>query len=136
MSTETKPARIELERTMLLARHAVTLVKTDQGGTVQLRKPDGAEALRIEVTAHGATLHLTRGLSIVVEGDLSLEAERVTIRGRRGVSLESEADASISVEGDLTCSSRSHTMTTSHGDIVVDANDDVVMRGERVRVNC
>ena len=94
-----------------------------------LSGPDGAPSLELALTPEGPVLRVPGGLRVEVPGALALDAEQVSIHGRKGLALSSGADASIQVLGDL------HARAEL-GDISLRANDDVRLTGERVRLNC
>jgi hypothetical protein len=127
---------IDSQTSFALGEHSVQVIRSAEGGNVRLLAPGGAQTLCIEIGPAGARLHLSHGLAIAIDGPLSFEADTVEIRGRENLRLGSAGDAQIAVAGHLGTTSRSNTVRTTHGDMQLDANDDVVLLGERVRVNC
>ena len=103
---------------------------------VTLVASGGEIAFSLRVTPAGPVLRFERGLKIEASGELELAGQRVAIRGRRGVSIESEGDAAIEVAGDLTSTARVQNIRARLGNVNVKANDDVRLRGERIRLNC
>jgi hypothetical protein len=136
VSKEERDENVALERPVMLGQHSVLVRSESGGGTVRVFGPNGSEALSIEITSEGATLRLARGLAIDVEGPLSFAADSISIRGRDSLQLASDGDARVAVAGELAMVSRSTQIETTHGDVKLDANDDIIFRGERVRVNC
>jgi hypothetical protein len=77
-----------------------------------LRLPAGGAVLRVAITAAGVQLELTGSdLALRASGELSIDADRVALHGRRGLAL------------------------TSGGDVRIEASDDVCIDGERVKLN-
>ena len=103
---------------------------------VTLVAPGGEIAFSLRVTPSGPVLRFEHGLEIEASGALALTGERVAIRGKRGVSIESEGDAAIEVAGDLTSTARVQNIRARLGNVNVKANDDERLRGERIRLNC
>jgi hypothetical protein len=125
-----------LERRVTLGEHGVAVTKTATGGSIRLTSPDGAEQLCIEITPRGAVLKLSRGLAIEVAGPLSFEADQVSLRGRDGLSLSSGGAVSVEAGGAFDVHARASAIAATHGDVRLEANDDVLLSGERIRVNC
>lgn len=124
------------KREVMLGQHGVLVTKTSDGGSIRLRSPEGTETLCIEITRAGAVLRLSRGLTVEIAGPLSLDADQVSIHGRQGLSLSSGGDITAQADGSVEVRSHSTTITATHGDVVAKANDDIILAGERIRVNC
>jgi hypothetical protein len=125
-----------VDQQIAMGGHTLSVRKTSDGGSVCLISPEGSESLRIEITATGAELRLTRGLTIAVTGALTLDADKVSIHGRNGLSISTGGAATVEAEGALDVRAHSAAITTTHGDVSLQANDDVVLLGERIRANC
>ena len=128
----------DCERTSLeLAGHQTLVVENDSRGSVlRIVDPRGRVTLRVEVTEDGPVLCFDSGLQVRAEGNMDFEAQRVTIRGREGVSIKSGADVNIRAAGDLHSEARIQTVRARLGNVNLHANDDVKLRGERIRLNC
>ena len=97
---------------------------------------DGRTRFSLEITADGPVLRFEGGVMIQAAGPLAIDAERLTLHGREGVSISSDGDAAIRVAGDLSTTARIQNITADLGNVNVKANDDVKLNGERVMVNC
>ncbi|MFO0553966.1 MAG: hypothetical protein U0271_36640 [Polyangiaceae bacterium] len=103
-------------------------VTTGPEERLELKAPDGRVCLRIRLTEAGPELEVeAAALSVVSRGSMSLRAERL--------SIEAEKDLAIKAGGTLTTEGRSQHLSATHGDFHVEANDDVRLDGERVRLN-
>ncbi len=112
-------------------------VEHGEGGTLLcLDTAEGAEALRVTLSPDGPILHLGAGLRIAVAGKLEMEAERVELRGREGVVVSSGRDLELECTRDMALDAREHHLRARLGDVRVQANDDVKINGERIRLNC
>ena len=99
----------------------VTVLADDHGERVEVRAPDGALQLTIELTPNGAKLHIDAiDIALRASGTVSAECDRFEVRARAEAHVSSPATTVESTEGDLT----------------LIANDDVRARGERVLLNC
>ncbi len=108
-----------------------------EGQTVlRLLDAGGGEPLRVEIGPNGPVLHIGTGLSIAVDGDLSFAADKVAIRGRQGIELRSDADLVMRCTGDIVSEAREQHVCARLGAIELEANDDVRLLGERIRLNC
>ena len=76
-----------------------------------------------------------RALTIETKDALELIGRRVALRGREGVEIESGADATMNIAGDLTSTARIQNLRASVGNVNVKANDDVRLIGERIKLN-
>jgi len=112
-----------------LGDHFLHIEPSADGHVLRLVGPGGGQRVEIAITPQGPVLRLLGGLRLELDGDLTVDAQRVALHGRKGLSLSSGADASITVVGDL--SARAEL-----GNIALHANDDVCIDGERVRMNC
>lgn len=137
-STKSMPVPAECETTSLpLAGQQTLVVENDAGGNVlRILDPRGRVTLSVEVTEKGPVLRFESGLQVRTEGHLDFEAQRVAIRGREGVRIESGADTHIRAAGDLSSEARIQNIRARLGNVNLKANDDVKLRGERVRLNC
>ncbi len=98
---------------------------------------DGHMSLSIRVTPQGPVLRFDGpGLKIETAGELSVEAQRLNLHGRSGVSVTSAGDVHIQTPGDLHSHARIQNITADLGNVNIKANDDVKLNGERVRANC
>jgi hypothetical protein len=121
----------------LIGRHQLILERGPDQDMLQLLGADGNVKLSLCITPAGPVLRFEGGgLTIQSVGALAIDAEHVTIRGRKGVVISSDGDARICVEGDLSTRARAQDISAELGDINIHANDDVKLDGERIRMNC
>jgi len=106
--------------------------------------PSGEVELRIRFTDEGPILSFeSAAIDLKARGALTLEGERVAVRGRSGVTVECGGDLETHVAGDerslvdgrSSHEARSVAIEAKRGDVAVTANDDVVVVGERIRLN-
>lgn len=112
-----------------LGDHFLHIEPSADGHVLRLVGPGGCQRVEIAITPQGPVLRLHGGLRLEMTGELSVDAKRVALHGREGLSLSSGVDASIVAAGDL-------NVRADLGDVKVTANDDVCIDGERVRMNC
>ncbi len=116
--------------------HVLTIERRGDEAFIRLHGDDGVQSLAIELGPQGPVLRLGSGLAIAVEGELSFSADQVDIHGRSSVQLRSGGDTVLHSEGDLMNSAREHVLEARLGDVRLDANDDIKLTGERIRLNC
>jgi hypothetical protein len=107
------------------------LVLRRAGGSdaITIYERNGTAAVTVVVTQGAITLSLGgANLEIEVERDLSITAQSLHLTGREAVA--------IATEGALSTTGRSQTITSTHGNVEVKANDDVKLEGERILLNC
>jgi hypothetical protein len=98
----------------------------DASGVAHLEISIGPEGIHLSV--HGA------GLSLSTTGSLAIEAERLSLHGKNGISLTTDGDARVEAGGRLESSGRSQHIRAVRGDVRIHANDDVQIEGERIRL--
>jgi uncharacterized protein (DUF2345 family) len=107
---------------------------SDQNETLLVRGPN----VELEITQRGSVVELSvsRGdLRLVVPQTLSIEAKQID--------LVSDGDLSLRAGGEIRLESAFETKVQAHsvgiraklGDVKIDANDDVRLEGERIRMN-
>jgi hypothetical protein len=119
-----------------LGQHSLYIQRSEHGGSFRLVSPRGEEPLEVVLTDATAVLRLGSGLSVLVEGKVEIAADAISLRARDHLALESGGTASIRAEGALTTEADAQLISARLGDVQVRANDDVMLHGERVRVNC
>ncbi len=131
LPTESTPHSVALA-----GGHRLVIEATAQGSLVRLTGGCGATLITLQVTEQGPVLQFDGPLTIAAAGDLALEGERVGIRGRSGVAISSGGDLRTVASGDLVSEARTQTIRSKLGDVDIKANDDVRLKGERIRLNC
>jgi hypothetical protein len=119
-----------------IGQHVLILQRTATGGTLSLVAADGSQPIEIEITPAGPILRLRSGLAVSVAGPISVSAQALTIQATEQLTLTSGGALDIEAAGDLTTTAEAQTISARLGDVRVQANDDVVLRGERVKMNC
>lgn len=119
----------EVESLQVIGERRIVLKRSDESDALTLVERDGAVAVTVVITREGVTLRLGGAdLEVAVERNLSISAQSIALHGREGVA--------ISTAGPLTATGRSQRLSATHGDVAVEANDDVKLNGERIRLNC
>jgi hypothetical protein len=119
-----------------LGTHVLHIQRTKDGGTLRLEAGDGDQRLEIEVSPNGPVVRLGTSLSITVDGALSIDADTISLRARRAMNLASGGPLTIVAAGDLVSSAESQEIRGTLGDVRIAANDEVVVDGERIKLNC
>lgn len=84
----------------------------DRARLLQIRAPDGRICLRITLLPTGPMVELSAAsLAIAAEGDVRVDCQHLEIDAAKGVAIR------------------------SGGDVQMEANDDIFLDGERVRLN-
>lgn len=98
---------------------------------------DGRVSVVIHVTEQGPVLRFEGArLAIQAAGELSLEADHLSLHARKGLRVSSGGNLALHASGDLESTARIQTITADLGNVSLKANDDVKLNGERVLVNC
>ena len=129
MSAEPKPQSLALP-----SGYAVD-VRTAPEELV-VRAPGGGICLRVLLTPEGPRVEIDAGsIALRSQGEISLAGSRIVLDGREGIALRSGADLAIEAEGSLRTTATEQLIEATKGDIHVEANDDVRVDGERIRLN-
>jgi hypothetical protein len=102
---------------------------------LRLFAEDGAERVEIEVTPAGPVLRLRSSLAVSLEGGLSIDAETISLRARSALEIVSGGDLTMNAAGALQSVGRTQHLSATLGDLRLSANDDVVVEGERIKLN-
>ncbi len=116
--------------------HVLELQQGAGDNVLRIVGPDGGAGLSITIGPAGIRVDVKGGdLSLHAEGAIAIDAERLALRGRSGVTIESDGDASLRVAADLSTEARIQNIRARLGNVNVQANDDVKLLGERIRLN-
>ena len=138
-SRETFPAAVQAQQLVHLGQAGqlhVAVSQADRGAVVLLTSADGTP--RVQLTLHGDELVLdclggrTR---LRTQGALTLEAEQLTLSASQDLRLHSGGDLHLQAAGRLDAQANAVEVQALQGDVCVTANYDVLLEGERVRMN-
>lgn len=125
-----RPVRVRM------GSHVLLVESSASGGSLRLVGPDGAQPLEITIGPDGPILRLHAGLTVAVDGPLSLSADTLSLRAQTAIDISSAGSLSVRAEGDLLSEARAQVIQANAGDVRVTANDDVIVDGERIKLNC
>lgn len=115
--------------TSLAAGHTLRIERRSGTDVVQVVRGEDTIAVTLHVSEHGVTIDLKTGsLALRTAGELSIDAARLSLRGRDGVE--------ITTDGTLAATAHEQRLRATLGNVEVRANDDVTLDGERVLLNC
>ena len=104
---------------------------------VQLLDAEGATSLTIRLGAGGTVIELGGGpVALNVEGDLAISSRRLLLHGREEVVITSDADVRIEAQENALIQAKRQEIIATRGTLKAYANDDVLIDGERIRMNC
>ena len=121
----------------LVAKQKLVIEYHHPNNVLNIIASDGIVSLSIHITKKGPVLKIGGGdLTIQADGNLAIDAERVTIHSRKEMALTTDGNLHIEAAGDLHSKARIQTITADLGNVDIKANDDVTLDGERIRMNC
>lgn len=140
-SGESVPQVIELTGNQKLVIHRTRPLPTAPAGEpvdrVQLLDAEGATSLTIRLGAAGTVIELGGGpVALNVEGDLAISSRRLMLHGREDVSISSGADIRVVAQENALVQAKRQEIVATRGNLEAHANDDVLIDGERIRMNC
>jgi uncharacterized protein (DUF2345 family) len=129
-------AAASVETIALAGKHVLEIVRNGEQNVLHLLAPDRSAGLSITITAQGISLRVA-GADVVLQttGKLAIDAEELSLHGRRGVAITTDGDATIRAQGDLSSEARIQNIRARLGNVNVTANDDVKLSGERIKLN-
>jgi hypothetical protein len=139
-SNENDPASAaETDASPLLALsggYSLTVARGEGPERLELRAKGGQMCLSIVLGPAGPSVQLdAASLSIATTGEMRLSAEDLVLEGRNRIAIASQGDMRLAAGGKLATSGFEQHIEATHGDVHVEANDDVRVDGERVRLN-
>lgn len=121
----------------LAAEHVLTVERGMDSDVVRISGADGTVGVTIHVGPDHISLDLGEAsVAIRSSGPLTIDAEHLTLRGRKGVLVRSDQDARVEAARSLVTVAEDQEIEATVGDVRVRANDDVEIDGERIRMNC
>lgn len=120
----------------LIGEHELQIQRAFGNDVIRIVNPEGRVGITISVTRDGFTLNLEgAGLRLATTGTLGISAERLALHGEKGIDITTGGDATIRAAGDMHSEARVQNITATLGNVNVQANDDVRVDGERIRLN-
>lgn len=120
----------------LRSGYSIQAIESPQANVVHLKAPDGRICVTIALRPEGPAVEVRAGsLAIVAEGDLRIDCGRLSIRAEEDLAIRAGRDMVVSAEGALTTEASSQHIKARLGEVRVQANDDVRLDGERIRLN-
>jgi hypothetical protein len=112
------------------------LLHSEGAGSIVRIHRAGQTSLKITVTATGLVLELgALQVSLEKDGALTVEADQLTLIGRKGVAVCSGEDLTLSAAGKLSSLADDQSIEARVGNVVINANDDVRVDAERILLN-
>lgn len=97
---------------------------------------NGRICLRVTLGPEGPAVSIeAASLSIQSRGAIELSGREVSIESEEGLRLRSGGSIAVEAEQAMSLRAREQHLEATHGDVHVEANDDVRLDGERVRLN-
>ena len=134
MSDDEKPE--VLPSALTLASGFSLAVRPGAVESLELKAPDGRVCVRIHLREGGPDVEIeAANLSVAAKGALQLTAKDVSIAASGDFNLHAGGAMTLAAEGAVVLRGHDHHLEATHGDIHLDANDDVRVDGERIRLN-
>lgn len=103
---------------------------------LDVRAPDGKICLSITIGPDGPRVELSAAsLSISAKGAIELEGEQVKLASRGDLVLKSGGDLIVEADKAIEMTAFEAKIAATTGDLMLEANDDVRVDGERIRLN-
>lgn len=121
---------------VLKSGYTIESVEENLSDVLHIRASDGKLCLRIVLTPEGPVVEL-QSVSLVIsaEKDIRLRADSLEIETKKDLSIKAGGDIVQYAEGNIETEAFAQRIVARRGNIAVKANDDVMIDGERVRLN-
>ena len=142
VSEETARARAKLD---LPSGRSVEAIAEGTADRLTVRNREGLVELEVLMTERGPLLRFrSADLELTSTGEVRVDCERFQVRAEKdivhvsGGNLELAAEGAVKVRAkeELDAASRTARITARRGNVELEANDDVRLLGERVKLNC
>lgn len=101
-----------------------------------VRSPTGQVELSVTFTEEGPVLSFSSAaINLVSPGAVNLDCGSLRVRARDGIALETSGDIVQNAKGALRGEADDVSLRSRVGDLKLAANDDVIVEGERIRLN-
>jgi hypothetical protein len=132
-------ASVDLDRAptrhMFDSGREVMLQRTTQDSLI-VRGPSGQIELSVRFTEEGPVLSFSgAAIDLVSPGAINLECGSLRVHSRDGIALEASGDIVQIAKGALRSEADDVSLRSRVGDLKLAANDDVIVEGERIRLN-
>ncbi len=140
MTTKTHARETDMD---LAGGYAMRVVGVERR-LLHLQAPDGQVCLTIALGPEGLAVELSAAsLRVATTGDLTLDCERLQVNARErielvagaGIALDAGANVTTRADGDILTEADGQMHRARLGSVELEANDDVSLLGERVRLN-
>jgi len=140
------PAPEDEPRRMALASGRVVEARAEEGrDRLTIRSPSGEVELEVQMTERGPLLRF-RAADVELESarDVKVKCHDFEVHAEGRIVQESGGDlrqrigghADVKVRGRMSLAGRETHLSAKRGNVEVEANDDVVLLGERIKLNC
>jgi hypothetical protein len=132
-----EPERRALIKTTTLASgYGVRTEERPGGDVLEIVAPGGQVCLQIVLAPEGLKVQIdSAALEVRAKGTIAVECETLAVRARESIALTAGKDVAIDAGGMIETEAWGQEIRARRGDVHLEANDDVLLDGERVRLN-
>ncbi len=119
-------------------------MRVPRADLIEIVAPGGELCLSIRLDASGPMVEVrAASLRVATEGDLVLDCERFEVNAREditlisagGIAQDAHGDVVIRADGEIATEAAGQQHRARRGNVDIRANDDVMLEGERVKLN-
>lgn len=137
----------EKKKTGMIKFDSGYTVKTNESeseGTLTVHAPDGRLCLKVVLTPAGPVIEMESvSLKLVAQKELSLQCESMEIQTEKDMTVKAggslihtaRENINLTAAGMIRTDAFTQRLSARRGDFEVQANDDVMLDGERIRLN-
>jgi uncharacterized protein (DUF2345 family) len=132
-----KPESTESRTMKLSSGRKIVVEQQENGDRITLQTAGDYIELEIMVTEKGPVLRFqSADLLFSSSGKVAVECEDFHVKTKQSLICESEGDLKQIAKSSFSAVGKVCSVQASRGDVKINANDDVRVKGERIRLNC
>lgn len=119
-------------------------VRVPRGDLIEIVAPGGELCLSIRLGATGPLVEVrAASLQVATQGDLVVDCDRFEVNARReialvsagGIAQDAHGDVVVRADGEIATEAAGQQHRARRGNVDIRANDDVMLDGERIKLN-
>jgi len=127
----------EKQEIPLTFNRSLQVERTAAGDRLRIQSPDDEVELEVLITASGPVLRFKSvDIELQATKSVKVECEDYSVKASGSIHHETAGDMHLIAKENLEIEGKISSLRATRGDVKIKANDDVRVKGERIRLNC